>query len=346
MQSLLHRYSLGFHVKTKGFLSKHLYAGMGHIFCFHRVLPRDGRERIAANAGMEISPEKLEWIIGYFLDKKYMVISLDELFEVLSGRKKLSQKFIALTFDDGYNDNYLYAYPLLKNINAPFSVFVSTGLPENKVLMWWYFLENYLLENNQITWSTENTEQIYTANTLSEKESLYLKLRIDFIGKQEHEIKSILNEKMGLSDEYITEFCRKQALSWEQIRTMSDDPLVSIGAHTHSHRPLSKLTNEEASIEIFGSKKTIEEKTGKSVRHFAYPYGSSNEYGPREIKLAEKAGFCTSLTLQQGNVFKKHSAHLHVLPRIPLGEKADKITLNQIINGIRHFGFNGAKKII
>jgi peptidoglycan/xylan/chitin deacetylase (PgdA/CDA1 family) len=296
---------------------------------------------------MEISPEKLEWIIRYFTDAGYNVISLDRLAEILSGTIKAEKKFIVLTFDDGYVDSYTYAYPLLKNLDVPFTIFVATDYPAKDAVMWWYFLENYILEHEKVTWVDENAhEVVFTAATIEEKEKLFLKLRLQFINRKAEDITKLLTQVMGISLDDIRDFCGLHAMSYAQIKELSDDSLVTIGAHTISHRPLSKLTDNEAYREIAVSKQLLEEITGKPVQHFAYPYGSPNEYGDREIKFAEKAGFKTSVTLQQGNVFREHRTHMQQLPRIPLGEKASKEILDNICNGIRQYSFNGGKKIV
>ncbi|MEI6764188.1 MAG: polysaccharide deacetylase family protein [Bacteroidota bacterium] len=347
MNSTIQQLKLGFFVKTKGAFSKPLYSGLGHILCFHRVLPDSGSQRITANSGMEISPEKLEWIIRYFTVAGYEVISLDTLAEILSGAIKPEKKFIVLTFDDGYIDNYTYAYPLLKSLNVPFTIFVATDYPAKNAVMWWYFLENYILENEKVTWVDENSHDVdYTATTIDEKEKLFLKLRMQFINRKTEDITKLLNQVMGISSDDIREFCGANAMSAAQIKELSDDSLVTIGAHTISHRPLSKLSDDDAYFEISVSKQILEGITGKAIVHFAYPFGSPNEYGFREMTFAEKAGYKTSVTLQQGNIFKGHEMHLHRLSRIPLGEKANKETLDNICNGIRHYSFNGSTKII
>ncbi len=337
---------LGFFVKTNGVFSKPLFSGLGHILCFHRVMPKLNIPRIYANSGMEISPEKLEWIINYFLDRHYEVISMDQLLDIYSGTRSQKKKFIVITFDDGYLDNYMFAYPLLKSKNLPFTIYVTTDYPDNKALMWWYFLENYILEHDQFRWEIQGKETEFITSTQEEKELLFLNLRKEFINSNDVQIKKILNNIMEINDETISEFVKSNALTWKQIEEMATNPLVTIAAHTLSHKALSKLSKEEAFDEIAESKKKIEEHIGKPVIHFAYPYGSKNEATEREFVLAVQAGFNTAVTLNQGNCFAKHKNNLMRLPRIPLGEKTDVELLNNISNGIRQFSFNGFKKIV
>ena len=65
--------------------------------------------------------------------QKELQSSLDELSSILN-----SHRWVCLTFDDGYQDNYTLAYPMLKRLNVPFTVYVTTGFIDNKLPMWWY----------------------------------------------------------------------------------------------------------------------------------------------------------------------------------------------------------------
>jgi len=333
-------------VKTNGVISKPLFSGIGHILCFHRVLPPSDAMRIEANSGMEISPEKLEWIIRYFLEKDYEVISMDQLLDFYEGRRKQKRKFIVITFDDGYSDIYHVAYPLLKKLGVPFTVYVSPGFQDNKALMWWYYLENHILSNEKIEWMQGANRLNFKAESREEKNKLFIQLRQQMIAAEYTELLTLLKDVMNVSAEEAFAFSSKNSMSWSQISEIATDPLVCLGAHSLSHRPLNNLEDREVIFEMKESGKVIEQHTGKPVIHFAYPYGSENEAGEREFRLLETAGYKTGVTLRQGSCFTIHACFLIRLPRIPLGEKTDALLLDNIRLGIRQFSFNGFKKII
>jgi len=346
MSRYVNRKLLGLFVKTNGVFSKPLFSGIGHILCFHRVLPASDTVKIEANSGMEISPEKLEWIIRYFLDKGYEVISMDQLLDFFKGIRKQKRKFIVLTFDDGYNDIYTVAYPLLKKLGVPFTVYVSPGFQDNKALMWWYFLEQHILNHENIEWQEGTKHVNFKAESREDKNKLFIQLRRQFIAASDTELLTLFRTVMGISEEEAFAFSSKNAMTWPQIAEIAADPLGCIGAHSLSHRPLNKLDEKEAVFEMKESGKIIAHHTGKSPVHFAYPYGSENEAGEREFHLLETAGFKTGVTLRQGNCFSEHARFLMQLPRIPLGEKTDSQLLDNVCLGIRQFSFNGFKKII
>jgi len=346
MSNYINRKILGLFVKTNGVISKPLFSGIGHILCFHRVLPPSDVVRIDANSGMEISPEKLEWIIRYFLEKDYEVISMDQLLDFYVGKHKLKRKFIVITFDDGYSDIYHVAYPLLKKLGVPYTVYLTPGFQDNKALMWWYYLEKYILSNEKIEWVQDSNRLNFKAESREEKNRLFIQLRKQMIAAEDHEMLTLLRDVMNVSVEEAFAFSSKNAMNWSQIAELAANPLVCFGAHSLSHHSLNKLEDPEAIFEMKESAKIIEQHTGKPVIHFAYPYGSENEAGEREFRLLEIAGYKTGVTLRQGTCFSKHARFLMRIPRIPLGEKTDALLLDNIRLGIRQFSFNGFKKII
>ena len=105
-------------------------------------------------------------------------------------------------------------------------------------------------------------------------------------------------------------------MDWEDIQSLAQDALVTIGAHTSNHYNLKKLDESVLRQEILDSKNEIEARTGKPVEHFAFPYGSLNEAGAREFEISQQLGFKTSVTTRCGNIFASHTSFSNCLPRI------------------------------
>ena len=86
-------------------------------------------------------------------------------------------------------------------------------------------------------------------------------------------------------------------LSWEQIKEMAGSGLITIGSHTVTHPNLSEtLSEDELRYEIFESKKILEEKLGKKVTLFSYPFGGIN-FKARQLAIAAgyKAAVATNM---------------------------------------------------
>lgn len=75
-----------------------------------------------------VKPENFIWQMAYLKNGNFNVISLARLIDLLAAQKEIPDKTVILTFDDGYEDNYLHVFPLLKKYNFPATIFLSTGL--------------------------------------------------------------------------------------------------------------------------------------------------------------------------------------------------------------------------
>ncbi len=82
--------------------------------------------------------------------------------------------------------------------------------------------------------------------------------------------------------------CGDSYLSWNEIINLSNSGLVEIGSHTIDHLQLSGLSESNQKFQIFESKKILENKLGKPVLSFAYPYGKFNQIS---INLVRQAGY-------------------------------------------------------
>jgi peptidoglycan/xylan/chitin deacetylase (PgdA/CDA1 family) len=102
-------------------------------------------------------------------------------------------------------------------------------------------------------------------------------------------------------------------LSWDQMREMQRDPLVTFGVHTVSHLGLTTLPEEQAIADVAVAQERLRTELRTPIRHIAYPFGW---YGDREIRIAKDLNFEVGVTVERGTVRSKHSNHLLALPRI------------------------------
>lgn len=124
---------------------KALHPAIGEVWMLHRVIPENQRSNNLKQRELEVTPEYLERLILNYKKKGYEFVSMDKVYhrlQEMKGCKNISrfwcQKFVAVTLDDGYQDNFQYAYPLLKKYKIPFIIYVSTQFIDNKIEMWWY----------------------------------------------------------------------------------------------------------------------------------------------------------------------------------------------------------------
>lgn len=326
-------------------LFRPFFSGIGHILLFHRVCKQDSAERLSRCSGLEVSPEYLEGVIRFFLKQNYEILSLGQLFDSLRVRK-LNKRCVVFTLDDGYLDNLIYAYPVFKKFNIPFAIYITTGFPDRSAVLWWYLLEDLLLKNDFITFKVDGRVFEFSCASLEEKEDVFLKISLIIKGSNADNYWDIINQIFISNHVQIHGPTEKMMLNWQQIRELSLDPLVTIGAHTVYHLCLSNLSEPRVKYEILESKNRLESQINLRVRHFSYPFGDRGEAGAREFKIAKECGFQTATTTRSANIFIAHRSHCQALPRITMGESLDEQRLVFLINGLMHFRNNNFKQVV
>ncbi|HEY9721460.1 MAG TPA: polysaccharide deacetylase family protein, partial [Oscillatoriaceae cyanobacterium] len=98
-----------------------------------------------------------------------------------------------------------------------------------------------------------------------------------------------------------------------ELGLLASHPLITLGGHTHTHPKLPTLPDEKALSEITIGKSWLEDLSGASVRHFAYPKGAHSR---ATIALVARAGFATAVTVVPGHI--KASGDVWRIPRVPV----------------------------
>lgn len=336
--------TLGLFVKTNGIISEPILGGIGHIFMLHRILPNP-LNTYETNKSLAISPSHLEECIQYFISKKYVFISLDELTSILKGKEKRKEKFICFTLDDGYKDNLVYGFPVFKKYNIPFTIYITNCFPNNTAILWWYLLEKKMKEKSSLELNTIVGFKKYTWQNEKERNSVYNEIRDEIRKIPATRFRKSVLDMLAMNEEEVMDENKNLFLNWDEIRQISQEEIGCIGAHTVNHLSLKSLTDNELENEIISSKEEIEIQIKQKVNHFAYPYGGREDVGKRECELVKKLGFKTGTLNQAGNVFMKSRIQMECLPRMPLGNATTRKQMDYILNGINHFSYNRFNKL-
>ena len=327
-------------------LVKPFYGGIGHILMFHRIVPETKTQRIHNHLSLEITPEHLDQTINFFLDKKYIFISLDQLYNAYITGIFPKEKFLAITFDDGYKDNLEIAYPILKKYKIPFTVYITTAIPNRKAILWWYLLEELVIAKKSIQYKWDGIDYFFNTRTIDEKEQAFEMIQRFiqrfFTIERYKELFSVL------FDDFHTDLYKHSSLigmGWEEILELNNDPLVTIGAHTVNHFPLSKLPAKDLNNEILNSKIELENKLRQPIHHFSYPFGKLCHASKREYENIRSLKFKTATTSNMGNLFDQHSIRLNFLPRININYITKKRVLELQTSGLLPLIVNRGKKL-
>lgn len=283
---------------------------LGYIFMLHRV-DYFVSGHLWCNEHMKVTPDFLDSTISS-LKEKYDFIPFCDIPVILSQKNK--RKFIVFTMDDGYKDNYTKALSVFKKHNVPYTVFVTTDFPNKKAILWWYELEDLLLANESVSLSNGIT---YSAHNYQEKCDSFMKIRQEILKLNQLDLENELNKLFANYKINWTSQCEKLCLSWDDIKALKNEPLVTIGAHTRHHYNLKQLATEnDVKEEVQAGVDLLKQKSGVNPTVFAYPFGSSAEAGEREFKVLSEFPFVCSCIAYGGPCTKKNTQNLSSLPRI------------------------------
>lgn len=317
---------------------RNLAMGRGVILTFHHVRP--WREKpFSPNRALEITPEFLETTVAFLRHEGVKIISIDEVPDRLRS-SAAGRPFAVLTFDDGYRDNIEHAWPVLKRLRAPWTVYVVKDYADGVGSLWWLELERAIEELDTIEIVIGSDEFFLPAQTTMQKNSAFhvLHRRLKRC-TQEQLRKSVadLSARVGFAPNRLVE---DLCATWDEIAMLVQDPHVTVGSHTLSHAILARHDDDCATNEIAESKAAIEEKLGRPIRHFAYPHGDPGSAGLREFELSRRSGYATAVTTRPGHLFPRHARQLTALPRISInGLHQNRFALRALLSGVPFMPF-------
>ena len=326
-------------------LLRPIFSGVGAIFTLHHVRPRRPTP-FEPNHHLEVTPEFLRATLHHLRSHDIDIVTLDEMHRRLI-EKNFARRFACFTFDDGYRDNRDFALPVMREFDAPFTVFVTSDFADGIGRLWWVALEKVVAAASLIEITIGGVPCRLDAATPAAKQAAYNRLH-DWLralpgGYDVRREIGALCARHGIDEAAI---CPDLCMNWDELRPFADDPLVTIGAHTASHCNLARQSEEAAGQEMTVSRTRIETALQRRVLHFAYPYGDRIAAGTREFALARSAGYKTAVTTRPGMLFSESAAHMSALPRVSLnGNYQDERILPVLTSGAATALWNGFRRV-
>lgn len=250
-----------------GFLRRHLAKPSARIIAYHRV---GSTYEFPSDVPM-IGPQAFEKQVAY-LSRRYRVISLRELGSALNSGASIPAKTAVITFDDGYRDNYLKAYPILKKYGVPATIFLSTGHIDSGAPFWWDRVSYVVAQTprEQLELGQLGT---YHFQTTTERWLVARSIREVVKELPDDEKNLVIGQLVShLGVDMPRSLTKELFLSWDEVREMSQNG-IDFGAHTVNHPTLIGIPLERAREEIVGSQRRIQDNLDRLADTFAYPDG-------------------------------------------------------------------------
>jgi O-antigen/teichoic acid export membrane protein/peptidoglycan/xylan/chitin deacetylase (PgdA/CDA1 family) len=234
-----------------------------------------------------------------FLARHVDVVSGDELPDVLAQRRG---RHVALTFDDGYRDNYELAYPVLRSHGLPATFFLPTGFLDRPHVAWW----------DEISWIVRSSPR----EAIDADGWLPAPVRLG-AGDRGPAARALVERYWSLpaarAEAYVDWLARACGtgradpaaaastwMTWEMVREMRAGGMA-FGAHSVDHPVLARCTGAAQAREIGGSVARVRDQLGEPVSLFAYPVGARGTFDDTTRARLRDAGITHAFSFYGGH---------------------------------------------
>lgn len=279
-----------------------------------------------------------------YIRKKMNPVPLLDITEWISKGKLIPPGAVAVSFDDGYEDNFLNAYPILRRFDIPSTIFLTTGHIGSRKIFWWDRVSEIIRKTKKGIIDLRDFQRfaespidafgILRLNTWQKRVYAYKVIARFFQTlqiKKIPEATDLLQEILEVEDSDIE---APSMLNWQQIKEMSNNG-IEFGAHTVNHPALTKINIEESRMEICESKRAIEARLNKPVYGFAYPYGLKEHFNEQIKKIVKNSGFYYSCSAETGVINVDNN--IHELKRISMPDASISVSVRAIYKNSKVF---------
>ena len=307
--------------------------GAGVILRFQRVRPPRAA-RFQPLKSQEITPRFLDRTIGALKRWKFDIVSLDEVCQ-RAVTLDAPRRFVCLTFDGGYKDLMMSAYPVLTKHRVPFTVYVPTAFPDGVGEAWWLALEAVIARQNRLSLVMDRKEQRFDIANATEKYQLYAFLEGWMRSLAPADLSFAIKDLCTRYSVDLAALSRESSLDWNDLAILAADPLVTIGSATVNYPVLSNLGDADALREMTMGAMVGQAAFHRDIRHFAYPFGDRASFRRQHVGLAEAAGFASAVSAIPNVVETAGRTSLYALPRVSWdGRQRSLRAMRVILSGV------------
>jgi peptidoglycan/xylan/chitin deacetylase (PgdA/CDA1 family) len=279
------------------------------VLMYHRVLPDPVLARTWSHPAIIVRRETFDRHMQ-LLRRHFNVLSLTDFEAHLSSGKPFETASCLVTFDDGWRDTYVEAWPILQKHRVPAVVFMPVRFIGAACVFWQEQLGGLLFEVWEIgqrdiefasraaaTLEPHGLSSVLALRPESARQSVLALVQSSkyrnpaTAAEAVHAIEALLGRTTATST--VDTF-----MDWEQAREMSALG-VSFGAHSVTHRIMTTLTPDEVEEEVVGSRTVLARELDGEVSAFSYPNG---DWRPDIADVVRRERFRVAFSTERGFV--------------------------------------------
>lgn len=236
------------------------------------------------------------------IKKTGYALSMDEVIRLNVERDPFPPYAFAVTFDDGFANNYEVAAPILSDEAVPATFYITTGFIEGNTMSWIdrieFCLERKTKGKLRLPWSPE--ERVFKSK--EEKIMILDEIRLNAKRNAAVNCEELVERVFSCCGENEISSSSEpidRKMTWEEVRALHDSSDFLIGGHSHTHKILSHLNPEELESEIATSLMLLREM-GVATRHYSYPEGLEHCYSDQVVERLKAHGIVCCPTAVEG----------------------------------------------
>lgn len=289
---------------------------LAHCLAGTRVLPLLGRVRSSLRADIPILAYHRVWDVAdedsfpfdvelvsasiadfawqmEYVRLNFNPITFRTLLRIIDGEEQPPPRPVIVTFDDGFDDNYRHAFPILAARDIPATIFIATGYVDSDRTFWFDRLAHLILSAHPQTLHVKGLAEPVPLPAAANARRATLGRLLEHLKQVPNELRleilRHIDAVLGAGD-FALDAQESQPMNWNQVREMAAAGM-EFGSHTVTHPILANLGDDDLWFELTESKRVIEQQTGRTVQVIGYPVGGATAFDERVRHMARGAGY-------------------------------------------------------
>jgi peptidoglycan/xylan/chitin deacetylase (PgdA/CDA1 family) len=321
-------------------LARWLTRGKVTIAMYHGFTAAASHHGIENHEQKHLPQAEFEWQLA-FLRAHYTVVPLADVVRATATGRPLPRHAAVITIDDGYRSVYRVAYPVLKRLGLPASVYLATEFVDECRFLWTDRVEyavnrakatslSLTIAGKAVHLSLDGLESRKAADRA-------LRSRIKTLpqAKRDAAVEAV-ERAAGCSVADTAQSDLYEPMAWSEAAEMQRSGLITFGSHTHTHVILSRCEAGHVARELRTSKALIEDRLGVPCDEFCYPNGRRGDFSAATGDLVRAHGFACALTTVYG--MNGRGADPFELKRYNLGKPMVKGEVAVRLSGLMDLG--------